>query len=91
MVVTLEEAKEYLKVDQDYEDNLITTLINSAEKLCADVARLEVEDYETKGEVAKIATLYALGFMFENRSGADVDYQKLPLILRSLLFSIREG
>lgn len=88
MLVSLNEAKEYLRIDTDYEDTLITTLINTAEKLCADVARLEIEDFETKGEIAKVAVLYTLGFMFENR--VDADYQKLPLILRSLLFSIRE-
>ena len=88
MIITLAEAKEYLRVDTEYEDALIEQLINSAENLCADVARLEVEEFENSGEVAKVAALYTLGYLYENR--ADADYQKLPLILRSLLFSLRE-
>lgn len=88
MFISLAEAKEYLRIDTEYEDALIEQLIKSAEKLCADVARLEVEDFENSGEVAKVAALYTLGFLYENR--ADADYQKLPLILRSLLFSLRE-
>ena len=88
MLVTLDEAKEYLRIDTDWEDNLITTLIESAEKLCADVARLDVEEFETKGAVAKQAVFFALAYLYENRVGAD--YDKLPLVLRSLLFSIRE-
>ncbi len=88
MIITLDEAKEYLRIDTDWEDNLITTLIESAENLCADVARLDVEEFETKGAVAKQAVFFALTYLYENRVGAD--YDKLPLVLRSLLFSIRE-
>ena len=38
--ITLEEVKAYLRVDADYDDDLIATLIQSAENLCRDVARL---------------------------------------------------
>ena len=47
-----------------------------------------VEEFETKGAVAKQAVFFALTYLYENRVGAD--YDKLPLVLRSLLFSIRE-
>lgn len=46
MFITLEEAKKYLRVDSDYDDNLITALIGSAENLCVDVARLSDEDWD---------------------------------------------
>lgn len=88
MFISVAEAKEYLRIDTDFEDTLIEQLILSAEKLCADVARLEISDFETSGDVAKIATFFTLGYMYENRANAD--YQQLPLILRSLLFSLRE-
>ena len=88
MVISVSEAKEYLRVDTDYEDTLIENLLKAAVKLCADVARLQATVFETKGEVAKTAVLYALGYMYENRASAD--YQQLTFTLRSLLFSIRE-
>mgnify|MGYP001757740965 FL=1 len=39
MIVTVEEAKNYLRVDSREDDELINTLIHSAEKLCQGVAR----------------------------------------------------
>lgn len=44
-MVTLEEAKVYLRVDSDFEDSLIASLLLSSEKLCEDVARLSAEDW----------------------------------------------
>ena len=45
-MLTLEEAKAYLRVDSDYEDSLISSLMASSESLCMDVARLSYEEWE---------------------------------------------
>ena len=87
MIVTLAEAKEYLRVDTDDEDALITTLLAAAQKLCEDVTRLETAEFETAGEVAKIAVLFALGTLYQNRE--DNDPSELSKSLRSLLFGVR--
>ena len=39
MLITLEEAKQYLRVDSASEDTLIQSLLESAESICMDVAR----------------------------------------------------
>lgn len=39
MVVSLEEMKNYLRVDTSEDDNLISTLIQFAEKVCLAIAR----------------------------------------------------
>lgn len=43
MLVTLDEAKEYLRVDFDDDNSLIESLSRSAQKLCMDIVRTEDE------------------------------------------------
>lgn len=100
-LISLEEAKTYLRVDSADEDAMIGILLSSAGRLCADVARLSDERWEEVNsdeedaeitpirETMKVAILYALGYLFEHRE--DADHHDLTLTLRSLLFGIREG
>ena len=100
-LVTLAEAKSYLRVDTADEDAMTGVLLSAAERMCADVARLTAEkwaavDSDTEDgslnpirETMKVAILYALGYLFEHREEAD--HHELTLTLRSILFAIREG
>lgn len=49
-MLTLEEAKAYLRVDSDYEDSLITSLLASSESICMDVARLSACEWREISE-----------------------------------------
>lgn len=44
-LITLEEAKNYLRVDSSDEDALTGILLSSSEQLCVDVARLSQEQW----------------------------------------------
>ena len=89
MLMELEAVKNYLRVDTDEEDGLITGLSQSAEKLCMDVARIEnAEEFAALGETAKTAVLYATAYLYEHREEAD--HHALTLTLRSLLFGVRK-
>ena len=44
MIVELEEMKGYLRVDFDDDDELIKYFIVTGENLCADIARISVEE-----------------------------------------------
>ena len=100
-LISLNEAKGYLRVDTADEDAMIGILLSAAERLCADVARLTAEQWEAVNsdtedasltpirETMRVAILYALGYLFEHREEAD--HHELTLTLRSILFAIREG
>ena len=44
MLITLEEAKQYLRVDSASEDTLIQSFLESAQSICMDVARKEATE-----------------------------------------------
>ena len=89
MIVTVQEAKEYLCVDFPDEDALIEHFLGSAQKLCMSIARYEDEaTFMKECREAKIAILYATGYLYEHREEAD--HHALTLTLRSLLFGSRK-
>lgn len=87
-MITLDEAKNYLRVDGADDDGLIESLIDTAYQLCLDVARCEKEEFESFS-LSKTAMLYSIGYLYEHREEAD--HKALTLTLRSLLFPLREG
>ena len=84
MLLTLGEAKEYLKVEFEDEDTLILTLLSTAEGVCGDILR---KDLSEDADVAKTAVLFAVGTLYENR-GSDI--KELIPTLKSILSSRRK-
>lgn len=85
-MLTLDEVKQYLRVDSSDEDTLIESLITAAGSLVTDVSRKE--ELDPSQELIKMATLYTVAYLYEHREKAD--YHELTLTLRSLLFGVRE-
>lgn len=100
-LITLAEAKAYLRVDTADEDGVIIGLLSASARLCADVGRLSNEQWAAIDsnqedtsltplrETLRVAILYILGYLYEHRE--DADHHELTLTLRSLLFAVREG
>ncbi|SFS05977.1 head-tail connector protein [Anaeromicropila populeti] len=88
MVITLEEAKAYLRVDTEEEDTLLLLLLATAETLCFGILRKEVDEREKPSEPVRTAILYGTSYLYENRENAD--FKELTLTLKCLLFGERE-
>ncbi len=88
MMLSLDEVKLYLKVDQDDEDDIITGFILSAERMVADILRSDTDTLVENQPITKIAVLYATAYLYEHRE--DADYHNLMLSLRAMLFGVRE-
>lgn len=87
-IVTLVEAKQYLRVDSSDEDAFISGLIETGEQMCSDMARMEAAELEECLPIARIAILYVIAYLYEHREEAD--HEELVQTLRSLLFGIRK-
>lgn len=88
MAVTMEEMKNYLRVDYDDDDALIESMVRASEKICMDVARIDDTQEFYTVENAKIAVLYASAYLYEHREEAD--HHAMMLTLRSLLSGSRK-
>ena len=90
MIVTLEEAREYLRIDEDdtSNDDVIQSSLETAQALCLDISRCEEADAEENPVVFHEAILFAAAFLYEHREEAD--HHALTLTLRSLLFGSRK-
>lgn len=87
-MLSIDEVKLYLKVDQDDEDDIITGFILSAERMVADILRSDTDTLVENQPITKIAVLYATAYLYEHRE--DADYHNLMLSLRAMLFGVRE-
>ena len=84
-MLTLLEAKIYLRVDTSEEDNLIKVLIATSEELCKDVLRTD-ELVDTP--LIRSAMLYAVAYLFEHREEAN--HHDLKETLYNLLGGLRK-
>jgi len=88
LIVTLEEAKLYLKVDGDEDDTLISDCINAAEELCEDILRFPLTEFAEVPDTVKQAVLYAIGNQYEQRE--TLDMKAMIDLLKRLLFAYRK-
>lgn len=87
-MVTLEEMKNYLRVDYSEDDDLINGMITAAKKQCMDILRTEDEADLEAAENGKIAVMFVVAYLYEHREEAD--HKALNLTLRALLFGSRK-
>ncbi len=88
MLVTLEEAKNYLRVDTADDDRLIETILSAAHQMSMDILRTDDPAVLEQEADAKVAVLYATAYLYEHREEAD--HKALVLSLRALLSGSRK-
>lgn len=98
-LVSLDEAKNYLRVDIDEDDSLISMMLQSAEQHLKNATGYTYEDTEKQYAQEKLYILLLVGYWYENRSaGANArsfNGGKIPdeftYATRSLLLQLQMG
>lgn len=94
-MITLQETKDFLRVDGDDEDALISSLIITAKALVEEVIRKKLEEIEETPEPVHQAMLIVVSTLYEERqiskdkSGVDIS-ETLDLV-RRMLFAYRRS
>ena len=88
MTITVDEVKQYLRVDYSEDDSLIEGMIAAAKKQCMDILRTDDEEELEAAANGKLAVLFTVAYLYEHREEAD--HHALNLTLRALLFGSRE-
>ena len=88
MIVSLREIKNYLRIDFDDDNSLLRQLINTAQNLCMEILRTDdITVLQSDKKTYKIAVMYAVAYLYENREKAN--HNELKLTLRALLANYR--
>lgn len=88
-MISLMEAKEYLRIDGDAEDEIIITLLDSARSIVSTISRINVDELDEDEPEIRIGILYSLAYLYEHRE--DADYHDLTLMLRYVLAGVRKA
>ncbi len=94
-MLTLQETKEFLRLDGDDEDALVSSLIVTAKEIVEDTLRYRLTEFEEIPETVHQAMLIVVGTLYENRQVAKdksgVDIKETLDLVRRMLFAYRKG
>lgn len=94
-MLELKETKEFLRIDGNDEDTLVSSLIVTAKELIEEVLRKKLDEFEEIPETVHQAMLILVGTLYEerqiskNKSGLDIT-ETLDLV-RRMLFAYRRN
>lgn len=94
-MLDLQETKEFLRVDGDEEDALISSLILTAKDLTEDVMRRKLTDFDELPETVRQAMLILVATLYEERQVSKgktgVSVADTLDLVRRMLFAYRKG
>ena len=89
MVVTVDEVKTHLRIQQDEEDGYIDRLIAQAQAAAEDYCR--VQFYDPAPEPVRLAVLLMVSHFYENRDNPDRQvYLTMRMAFQNLLYPYRD-
>lgn len=88
MIITLKEAKLYLRIDDDFteEDRLIKELINVSEEYLKNATGIE---FNCKNELAKLFCKSFIADAYENREQSHYSNRKISHISKSIMLQLK--
>ena len=90
MILTVDEVKAHLRIEDDDEDTLIESLIAQAQAVAEDFCRTEFDD-EDAAEPVRLAVMLMVSHYYENRDNPDrAVYGTMRIAFENLLYPYRD-
>ena len=89
MVLTVDEVKAHLRIEEDEEDEVISTLIRQSQATAEDFCRVKFGD--DAPEPVRLAIMLMVSHYFENRDNPDrTIYGTMRIAFENLLYPYRD-
>lgn len=89
MVLTVDEVKAHLRIEEDGEDEVISSLIRQAQATAEDFCRVQFD--ENAPEPVRLAIMLMVSHYFENRDNPDrTIYGTMRIAFENLLYPYRD-
>jgi uncharacterized phage protein (predicted DNA packaging) len=88
MIVSLDEAKNWLRIDFNEDDALLTTLIGAAEEYLQNATGIE---YDNSNHLAKLFCMVLISDWYENRELIGKASEQVRPIINSILMQLTYG
>ncbi len=89
MVLTVDEVKAHLRIEEDEEDEVISSLIRQAQATAEDFCRVKFD--ENAPEPVRLAIMLMVSHYFENRDNPDrTIYGTMRIAFENLLYPYRD-
>ena len=90
MILTVDEVKAHLRIEDDEEDDYIESLIRQAQAAAEDFCRVSFEN-ESAPEPVKLAVMLMVSHYFENRDNPErAIYGTMRIAFENLLYPYRD-
>lgn len=91
MILTVDEVKVHLRIEDDEEDEYIESLIRQAQSTAEDFCRVSFEDNNTAPEPVRLAVMLMVSHYYENRDNPDrAVYGTMRIAFENLLYPYRD-
>ena len=88
MLITLAEAKAYLKIEGTEDDAVLSDCVSAASELTLNILRCQESDFEEIPKSVKQAALFCIASLYENREGGNI--KAVLDITKGMLFAYRK-
>ena len=90
MIVSLDELKAHLRIENDLEDGLLVSLLAQAQAAAGDYCHTDFDEADPVPEPVRLAVLLMAGHFYENRENSDRSaYSTMMTAFHALLYPYR--